>query len=389
MNNFSEIEYCTAISSSLNGNSFGKGWLLLVVICLFIAGCGTDAMKEVSISGEWNVVGFEGENVQFVRSGSEGIFLATETELYESDAADLSSWTSKNMSQVLKEGERIRDFLVFNEAEILGVVLYKYDESPEEHEDYWDNFVSLFRTTDGGETWEPLYNEFTENGANVGNVAAEPNMETIYAGHAGNVAQSKDRGVSWSPLHWGNEDKKWEPQTNVSFIKVNPFYTDVIWSIGSGITTGPLIIRTLNKGESWEIYNPIFADGYGGGPLRDVEFAQSNDDKVMVGMADCIQLTKNSGESWERIYEDKAVFALERGTVTDEAVYASGRIYWGEHSGRLYIAFTPDFGKNWQTFFYQEGPNDAIVNDLAVTEINGQETVLLATNQGLYSFSVD
>ncbi|WP_421773709.1 WD40/YVTN/BNR-like repeat-containing protein [Gracilimonas sp.] len=389
MNSFFEIRLGSFCSTPPARIHQCKTWLLLVGTFLFIAGCGTDALKEVSISGEWSLVGFEGEAVQFIRSVNNGVYLATKTELYESNAADLSSWTSKNMSQILKEGERVRDFLVFNEAEILGVVFYKDEVSPEEREEYWDNFVSLFRTTDGGETWEPLYNEFTENEAYVGNVAAAPEMKTIYAGHAGNVAQSKDRGISWSPLHWFGEDKKWVPHTNVSFIKVNPFHTDVIWTIGSNITTGPQIIRTLNKGESWEIYNPIFADGYGGGPLRDVEFAQRNDDKVMVGMADCIQLTKNSGESWERIYEDKAVFAMERGTVTGETVYASGRIYVGENSGRLYIAFTPDFGKNWQTFFYQEGPTDAIVNDLAVTQINGQETVLLATNQGLYSFSVD
>lgn len=214
-------------------------------------------------------------------------------------------------------------------------------------------------------------------------------MQALYAVHGGNVARSTDHGLSWAPLHWFNEEKKWEPHTNVGLIKVNPFHTNEIWAIGSNLITGPQIIRTLNKGDNWEVYNPIFTDGYGAGPVKDVEFARDTSNKAMIGTGDSIQLTLDSGESWERIFEDKAVFALERGTLTDETVYASGHVYEGKNSGKLYTAFTPNFGKNWQTFFYSEGPKNVKVNDLAVAEISGHETILLGTNQGLFSFSVD
>lgn len=164
MDLFEEKQTSNSFSSS-KGDLQQRSKLFLFAILLFLAGCGTDAVEEISISGEWSLIGFEGESIQFVRSTSSGkIYLSTETELYRSHVGDLSNWIPKNMNQVLKEGERIRDFLVFSETEILGVVLWKYEVSPEEHEQYWDNFVSLFRTTGGGENWEPLYNEFTENG---------------------------------------------------------------------------------------------------------------------------------------------------------------------------------------------------------------------------------
>ncbi len=363
-----------------------RGTELLSLILLFFAGCGTDAMEEISISGSWDLVGFEGENIQFVRSEGHAFYLATETEIYRSE--DLSDWTSQNMSQILKEGEKVRDFLVFSETEILGVVLFKDETSPEESEQYWDNFVSLFRTTDGGENWEPLYNEFTENEAYVNSVSADSELQNTYAVHGGNVARSLDRGLSWSPVHWFDDDKKWVPHTNVGNINVNPFDSSVIWAFGSNLVTRPQIIRTIDEGETWDIFNPNFSDGFGGGPVRDVLFSPGNRDKSLIGTGNSIQLTPDSGETWERVYDGGRILALVNGTVTDEAVYASGRLFDGSDAGKLFLNFTPDFGRNWQTFIYEDGPDDVRVNALSSTEVNGQETVLLATTKGLFSFSV-
>jgi photosystem II stability/assembly factor-like uncharacterized protein len=190
-------------------------------------------------------------------------------------------------------------------------------------------------------------------------------------------------------VQWFNDDNKWEPHTNVGNTKVNPFDSSVIWAFGSNIVLGPQIIRTINEGETWDIFNPNFSDGFWGGPVEDVEFSLGNRDKAMIGTDNSIQLTPDSGETWERVYGGKRILALEIGTVTDEAVYASGRLFEGGDIGKLFLLFTPDFGTNWQAFIYEDGPDEMIVNDLAVIEINGQETVLLGTNRGFYSFSVE
>jgi hypothetical protein len=59
--------------------------ILLAWVFLFISGCGTDATKEVTTTRAWDQVGFEGENIQFVRSEGGAVYLAADTELYRSD----------------------------------------------------------------------------------------------------------------------------------------------------------------------------------------------------------------------------------------------------------------------------------------------------------------
>lgn len=61
----------------------------------------------------------------------------------------------------------------------------------------------LYKTTDGGQTWKPLYNGVT--GASVESLVMDPNNpDILYAGLNGEVLQTTDGGESWQrvPLDW-------------------------------------------------------------------------------------------------------------------------------------------------------------------------------------------
>ncbi len=97
----------------------------------------------------------------------------------------------------------------------------------------------LWKSTDAGESWTPLGDEFTN--MNIWSLAIDPdNNNTVYYGNtSGDVYKSTDGGLNWNQT--GN-------QTNgtIKTILINPDNTSIVFAVS---TSG--IYRSTNGGNSW------------------------------------------------------------------------------------------------------------------------------------------
>jgi len=64
---------------------------------------------------------------------------------------------------------------------------------------YAGGVAGMYKTTDGGESWDPINDGLLDRPVNV--IAIDPLMpSTVYIGAANEVYRSTDGGTSWSPI---------------------------------------------------------------------------------------------------------------------------------------------------------------------------------------------
>ena len=118
----------------------------------------------------------------------------------------------------------------------------------------------VFKTTDGGQTWQPVADKFLKTSSPGAIAVAESNPDVVYVGMGesclrGNVIQgdgiykSTDAGKTWS--HVGLEKT-----LVISKIRVHPTNPDVVLvaALGNPYASGPDrgVYRSTNGGASWE-----------------------------------------------------------------------------------------------------------------------------------------
>jgi photosystem II stability/assembly factor-like uncharacterized protein len=147
----------------------------------------------------------------------------------------------------------------------------------------------LWKTTDGGITWKPLWDKFPEASPAVGAVAVAPsNPNIVYAGTGeinirGNVAtgnglyKSTDAGKTWAAA--GLKDTQ-----VIGRIIVDPKDPDRLFVAALGHIFGPNsergIFRSTDGGRSWE--KVLYVDDKTGG--SDVAFEPGNPQVMYAGM---------------------------------------------------------------------------------------------------------
>jgi photosystem II stability/assembly factor-like uncharacterized protein len=118
----------------------------------------------------------------------------------------------------------------------------------------------VFRTTDGGQSWEPVSDKFFRTGSVGALAVAEPDPNVIYAGMGeacirGNTSRgdgvwkSTDAGRSWKNVGLAGTQQ-------ISAVVVHPKNPDVVWVAALGHTWGPNpergIFRTSDGGATWK-----------------------------------------------------------------------------------------------------------------------------------------
>jgi hypothetical protein len=352
--------------------------LFMILTVVISASCGTDAAEPISISGAWFQAGLSEESVNVIKTSGGAVYVATDNDLFRSYLPDIPEWATLGMIRVMEEDEWVRDFMVYNESEIVGVV----GHSPAGDTDYLKTFVPLFYTSDGGEHWQAMENEFTEHNAVVNRLAATPDLDTLYALNGGNVARSLDRGWNWTPFYWRDVGDEWTPHTNSWFLEVDQQNTHNIWQGGMTVLFNPYVRKSNDGGLTWEHKRPF--EGMIEGFAMDIAINRNHSDHVLLAMGE-VAFSPDGGESWAVSYHRSEVRVLENSIRFDHVVYGSG----AHPTGNLYLAVSSDFGKSWDTLLYEESPPDVVVNDMAVDVIDGKETIYLGTNKGVFSFSVD
>ena len=167
----------------------------------------------------------------------------------------------------------------------------------------------LWKTTDNGLTWEPLFDH--ENINSIGDVTVAPSDPNVLWVGTGNgsywgegMYKSTDGGESWS--HVGLEDSLY-----ISRILVHPDDPDVVYAaaVGSWVADDPQkgVFKTVDGGTSWTKSLAVTHNGYHVGAADivmdprdpDVLYASSWDRNSGGGSG--IYKTTNGGVSWSKL----------------------------------------------------------------------------------------
>jgi len=327
-----------------------------IAILFSLTACNLSGNKRKSEHvGAFLSSGLSGNNIWELKVHNNNLYAATDSGLYRI-ALNANHWQS------ISDGMHLT-FIVFSEQEIMA-----------EHKGI------LYRTANGGQTWQKYQNGFGGNTSfyPVDLELAQDNPDVIYAEVNGSsVAVSQNRGESWKLL-WGT----WDEAGAGFFIRVDPGNSKNIWAGGATPTTHPLLIRSINGGQSWQHINP--ANPIPQTSVYDLLINSDSSDIVLTSLGNGIYKSIDGGENWKHVFNKASIKALVQGQSNSQIVYAAGIDY----TSRLSFSISHNFGDSWETVVDSTGPKEIYTNDLVVTTVNGKQILYFGTNKGVYSYEL-
>jgi photosystem II stability/assembly factor-like uncharacterized protein len=197
----------------------------------------------------------------------------------------------------------------------------------------------LYRSEDGGETWQPAYGRLNlESPLPTMAVAISPDFasdRTVFAGVPGGILRSFDGGGAWDVVQFPS------PPPVVSALVVSPDYVRDGILLAGTVEDG--VFSTSNRGGHWVAWNFGLLD------LNTICLAISpgfaGDETLFVGVDSGIFRSTNGGRAWREVdfSPDLAPvlsLALSPGYAEDGILFAgteSHGIYCSEDGGRSWV----------------------------------------------------
>ena len=147
----------------------------------------------------------------------------------------------------------------------------------------------LYRTRDGGDSWEVVPGEITEKKADqpISRIApSRSDGAVVYAASRGKVHVTRDGGATWRT--------SFLPDRFVSDLAVHPFRAGTAWATVSGFGTGH-VFSTEDFGETWHDITGDLPDH----PVNAVLLDPGNDSQLFIGTDLGVFASATPG-SWER-----------------------------------------------------------------------------------------
>ena len=246
----------------------------------------------------------------------------------------------------------------------------------------------LFKTTNGGVTFEPLFDD--QDNASIGDLAIAPsNPSILYLGTGeGNprnsasigdgVYKSVDAGRTWKKIGLENTEK-------IPRIRIDPLNPDVVFVCALGRTWGPNpergLFKTTDGGKSWR--KVLYLDDLTG--CADVDLDPTNANVVWVGThrhqrwpwyftsgggATGVYKSTDGGESWTRLSgkgngrglpeDDMDRVGVSVHRANPDVVYvvsetkSEGQLWRTEDGGRSWETVNRDRNINFRPFYYSD-----------------------------------
>lgn len=207
---------------------------------------------------------------------------------------------------------------------------------------YQDKKGRVFRTQDGGESWEEVYVVSEEKYAVFAVAVDSYDSSVVYMGTAqGGFLRSTDYGKSWKIMKWFDDV--------ISDIAIDPKDTRQIYI--STFKQG--IYKSSNKGKTWQSFEDALEGFSQAERVENLLIDPQNTNILYAGSEYGLLTSKNSGQTWQEVAiimppESKPVLSLAIDPQnTNHLYYGAGSI--------LYRSL--DQGINWTVHELNSGRN--------------------------------
>jgi photosystem II stability/assembly factor-like uncharacterized protein len=192
----------------------------------------------------------------------------------------------------------------------------------------------LFRSTDGGETWDTLRVE--QPGRSYTEIKFAPsNPDILYAAHRG-ILKSTDGGKTWKQRGLGGDPERW-----VSSLAIHPEEPDIVYAGKAGFFSGRLY-KSTDGGQDWNLVAPEMPSLEN---VTAIAIDRRNPAVLCAGADGAVYKSTDAGQTWEQSLEGigQVVYHLLIDSRNSQVVYtglAAERTIMKSMSG----------GRTWKSF---------------------------------------
>jgi photosystem II stability/assembly factor-like uncharacterized protein len=325
---------------------------------------------------QWEKAGLSTKHINGIYKLNDTMYVTTNDGIYKKGIFSGDTiWTSIGMQE-----EVILDLVLFSHSEmLLARQLTPYPDT-----------ISIYRTTDGGSSWNAFQNGFGGPGGGYYGLTACAQLEidrrypdTVYARGGYVVAKSTDRGNNWQLVF----PEQWDAMGFQSTImKIDTNAPSHIWAGGELSFFQAYLLKSTDYGNTWEqIENEMNPEQNNASNCLFIN--PDNSDDLFLGMEGRIMRSLDGGDTWNSILTPPSytyILAIALSKNNPDVLYATGSDN-GTLNGDLMYYVSNDFGTSWDTVYSGLG-TDFYANDLLIINDNNHDKLFFATNKGVYAY---
>jgi photosystem II stability/assembly factor-like uncharacterized protein len=302
-------------------------------------------------AGQWTVLGPDGGDVRSLAydpRNPDHIFLGTSTGVLFTSSDGGRNWT--RFAQVGLGNDYVLDHIAIHPQDSKLMYVSAWSVVNQQAGD-------LFRTKDGGKTWESLPGMHGKSIRAMAMSISDPKV--LVAGALDGVFRTKDGGNNWERISpAGHAELK-----NIESIAIDPRDPNIVYA-----GTWHLPWRTVDGGVTWQHMNKGIIDD---SDVFSIIVAKDNPSVVFVSACSGIYKSEVAGEQFKKI--QGIPFSARRTRVLKHDPSNSSIVYAGTTEG---LWKTTDAGTTWKRVSNPE----VVVNDVFV-DPRDSNRVLLATDR--------
>lgn len=288
---------------------------------------------DVSDIIRYNHLGLADVAVETLFVTGDGVWVAGDQGIFFSSNLSATNEEEANWQQQL-EGIHILHMQGFHAQEIYAIGVETINTP-----------YVLLRSTDRGQTWQPLAHDFGGKSSDVSS-----NLEVLYAdtetGYlygAGQqaIAVSYDHGTQWQLLSGG-----WDTIALSAKLLLHPVHNDLWLGGQNAIEESTLVRYSLNQ-KTTDMWNGLLPSP---SVNQTIAFDRASPDRLIIGAEGGLLSSVDYGNTWDTLLVDTNAFYFDvLQSPLDNNVWYSARWQKGLEPHPLQFIYSTDNGESWQT----------------------------------------